>query len=93
MIRLQLLGSELDCSQFKDDFDVLRHLHFPVVILPEAEINLEKSSVYLNNDGTTVRQIIIRHEKVVPLNVFCFSNLSLLYVQATPFADSNVLHC
>ena len=87
-----LIGSHLDCSRFKNDFDVLRHFPFPVLILPEDKIDFQTSSAYLHQDGNTIKDIYIRHGTIVPPHVFCLSNLSGLNVFSTPFPSGNVVY-
>ncbi len=83
--------SELDCSQFIDDFDVLRQFPFPVVINPPEDSDYEKSTARVNESETFVRSISIRYETHIPSSIYCLSNLHKLLVQTTPFENSNIL--
>jgi len=78
--------SELDCSQFIDDHDIIRQFPFPVLINP-SEYTFEQSIVTMNKNNTFVQGIYIIQEEVVPSSVFCLSNLQILSILETPFQD------
>ncbi len=79
--------SELDCSQFSNDHDVLRQLPFPVQANPATYGNNEKSVVKMSEDGTFVEWITIMNEDLVPLSLFCLSNVTSLGIILTPFEN------
>jgi hypothetical protein len=84
--------SELDCSQFIDDYDIIRQFPFPVLINP-SEYTFEQSIVVMNKNNTFVQEIYIIEEEVVPSSVFCLSNLQMLSILETPFQDGNLYSC
>ncbi len=81
--------SELDCSQFIDDYDIIRQFPFPVVINPTTDDDYQKSTVTMHKDGIFVKSIIIHKENVVPLSMFCLLNLESLQIVETPFENGN----
>jgi len=81
--------SELDCSQFSNDYDVLRQLPFPIVINPITEEDWAKSTAKMDEDNIFVTKIIIEHEDFVPPSIFCLLNLEELLVDGTPFENGS----
>ncbi len=79
-------ASELDCSRFIDDHDIIRQFPFPVLINP-SEYTFNQSIVTMNKNNTFVQDIYIIEEEVVPSSVFCLSNLQILSILETPFQD------
>lgn len=84
--------SELDCSQFIDDYDILRQFPFPVKInLAAEEDNVVGESVaFMGKNDTYVNILAIYEENVVPPTVFCLSNLHSLKIERTPFENSTI---
>jgi len=80
----------VDCSQFSDDFDILRQLPFPITINPNSSYYYEISTVHLNDDQTFVKSFTILNENVVPSSIYCLSNLDLLHIEGTPFENGIV---
>lgn len=77
---------KLDCSQFQDDFDVLRQFPFPIEFLPPG-FGWPNSVAVMNSQQTGVRHIQISNEKVIPWSLFCLSNLQDLTIKQTPFEN------
>jgi len=84
-------AGESDCSQFIDDYDILRHFPFPVVIsLATNDLVVGASGAARNKNNTFIDALAIYEEKVVPSIVFCLSNLRTLKVERTPF-ENNII--
>jgi hypothetical protein len=83
--------SELDCSQFIDDYDILRQLPFRISINLAADDDREagRSVAFMDKTDTFVKILAIYKEKVVPRIVFCLSNLEGLKIEFTPFENGN----
>ncbi len=84
--------SKVDCSQFSDDFDILRQLPFPITINPNSSADYEISTVHLNDDQTFVKSLTILNENIVPSSIYCLSNLDLLHIEGTPFENGSILY-
>jgi len=82
--------SELDCSQFRDDLDVLRQLPFLLVINPATSDDYKNSTATMNEEETFVKSIAVRYEKTVPSSIYCLSNLDTLHIETTPFENGIV---
>ena len=80
----------VDCSQFKNDHDIIRQFPFPVQFVPAHHIGSE-STVTMDENQTFVQHIHLDGEQMVPPSVFCLSKLRRLYVDGTPFADGSLL--
>ena len=82
-------ASQLDCSQYSNDFDVLRQLQFSVRLNLSMDeyYGFQKSAAQLNEDGISIERIVIKNEKLFPLSLFCLSNISILHIESTPFPD------
>jgi hypothetical protein len=79
----------LDCSQFSNDYDVLRQLPFPIVINPITEEDWVKSIAKMDEDNIFVTHITIAYEDFVPPSIFCLLNLEILQVDGTPFKNGS----
>jgi len=79
----------LDCSQFSNDYDVLRQLPFPIVINPITEEDWTKSTAKMDEDDIFVTRITIDHEDFVPPSIFCLLNLEILQIDGTPFENGS----
>ena len=80
--------SDLDCSQFDSDYDVLYHSSFQIMINPMNN-NWGKSIARMNDEGTLVTELSLFNEGAVPLSIFCLQNLRNLRIQNTPFPNGN----
>jgi hypothetical protein len=80
--------SDLDCSQFSSDYDVLYHFSFLIMINPIIN-NWGKSIATMDTNGTLVIDLQLHGESVVPLSIFCLKNLGDLYIYNTPFPNGN----
>jgi len=80
--------SEVDCSQFSNDYDVLRQFPFPVLMNP-TDLTLNQSTATMDKDNTFVRLIYIQDD-ILPLSVFCLSKLEQLTINTTPFPNGIV---
>jgi Leucine-rich repeat (LRR) protein len=80
----------LDCSQFSNDYDVLRQLPFPIVINPITEEDWAKSTAKMDENNIFVTDIRIEYEEFVPPSIFCLLNLETLQVDGTPFENGIV---
>jgi Leucine-rich repeat (LRR) protein len=78
--------SDLDCSQFSSDYDVLYHFSFLIMINPIIN-NWGKSIATMDTNGTLVIDLQLHGESVVPLSIFCLKNLGDLYIYNTPFPN------
>jgi len=47
----------------------------------------EKSTAQMSEDGTFVEKIIIKNENLVPLILFCLSNVTSLNLEFTQFEN------
>ncbi len=83
--------SELDCSQFIDDYDILRQFPFHISINLAADDDRVAgiSVAFMDKTDTFVETLAIYNEKVVPWIVFCLSNLESLKIEFTPFENGN----
>jgi Leucine-rich repeat (LRR) protein len=83
--------SDLDCSQFTSDYDVLYHFSFPIIIKP-VNVDWTKNNAWMreNENGTFVSRLYIYNESVVPLSLFCLKNLWYLDIVDTPFPNGIV---
>ena len=79
---------EVNCRQFSGDYDVLRQFPFRILIEP-IEFEFNESMVEMDEKGTFVKSIFIINETVLPLSVFCLSNLERLYIHQTPLPNGN----
>ncbi len=82
----------MDCSQFDNDQDVLRQFPFPIKLNPTMYEYDEKSRVKMSEDGTFVDWITIKNEDLVPLSLFCLSNVTSLGIELTPFDNGTIFH-
>jgi hypothetical protein len=83
--------SELDCSQFIDDYDILRQFPFPILIhlaADEEELDF-RTEAFMGENDTFVAGLMIYKESIVPWSIYCLSNLRTLQVHQTPFENSN----
>jgi hypothetical protein len=80
-------GYELDCSQFHSDYDVLRQFPFPVMFISPDDDEYEKTVAIMDKNNTFVHTLAIRGENLVPMSVFCLSNLDTLEIERTPFEN------
>ncbi len=80
--------SDLDCSQFDSDYDVLYHFSFQIMINPISN-SWQKSVAVMNGNATLVNHLTLRNENVVPLSIFCLKNLRYLQIENMPFPDGN----
>jgi len=81
--------SGLDCSQFSDDYDVIRQLPFPVLINP-TDIILNQSTATMDGNNIVVKILQIRKTKVVPLSVFCLAYLEELHIDRALFLNDTL---
>lgn len=79
-------GGKFDCSQFTDDFDVIRHFPFSV-IEAESVYHRSQSGVTFNEEKTFVKSVVIVEEAIVPWNLFCLTRIELLVIEKTPFEN------
>ena len=79
-------GAEFDCSQFTDDFDVLRQFPFSVEYTTNR-YNWSKSIAIMNDEKTFVEYLVIVNETVIPWSLFCLTNLEDLVIKQTPFEN------
>lgn len=79
-------GAEFDCSQFTDDFDVLRHFPFSVEYTPN-NYDWSKSTATMNEENTFVKYLVISKETAVPWTSFCLTKLEELVIIQTPFEN------
>jgi len=82
----------LDCSQFVDDYDILRQLPYSITINLAADDDYEEPSrnvAFMDKNDTFVEGFSIYKKNVVPWSVFCLSNLETLLIQKTPFENGN----
>jgi hypothetical protein len=82
---------EFDCSQFIDDYDILRQFPFPTTIYlaDDDEHKYGISAAFMDENNTFVETLAIYNEKVVPWSVFCLTNLEMLLIDHTPFENGN----
>jgi hypothetical protein len=81
--------SDLDCSQFSNDYDVLYHFSFFIMINPMNDNLWGKSTAYMDENGTLVTQLLLHNENAVPLSIFCLLSLSHLTIYNMPFPNGN----
>ncbi len=83
--------SELDCSQFIDDHDILRQFPFPLTIYlsDDDENEYGISAALMDENDTFVKTLAIYNEKIVPSSVFCLTNLQTLKIEGTQFENGN----
>lgn len=81
--------SDLDCSQFESDYDVLYHFSFQIMINP-INSNWQKSIAHMDGNATFVDRLELRNENAVQLSIFCLKNLRYLTIQNMPFPDGIV---
>jgi Leucine-rich repeat (LRR) protein len=81
--------SDLDCSQFTSDYDVLYHFSFSIVIRPIG-VDWSKNNAWMDENGTYVSRLYIYNQSVVPLSLFCLKNLLYLDIIDTPFPNGIV---
>jgi Leucine-rich repeat (LRR) protein len=81
--------SDLDCSQFTSDFDVLYYFSFLIMINP-ININWQKSIALMDRNGTLVTDLTLHNESAVPLSIFCLKNLRYLTIYNTNFPNGIV---
>ncbi len=82
--------SELDCSQFVDDYDILRQLPFSITINLASDDDYEgprRNVAFMDKNNTFVEVLAIYKKNVVPWSVFCLSNLEALKIEKTPFEN------
>jgi len=77
--------SEVDCSQFSNDYDILRQFPFPVLINPNERI-YNQSTAKMDKDNTFVKSICIQ-DSIVPLSLFCLSKLESLTIEGSYFPN------
>jgi Leucine-rich repeat (LRR) protein len=84
--------SELDCSQFIDDYDILRKFPVPIKVNLAVDDEQEccKTIAIMDENDTFVSRLSIYKENVVPWSVYCFSNLDTFEVDRTPFENNIV---
>jgi len=83
-------ASELDCSQFVDDYDLLRQLPYPIAINLAADDDYEERNrnvAFMDKTDTFVEMLAIYKKDVVPWSIFCLSNLETLKIEMTPFEN------
>jgi hypothetical protein len=78
---------ELNCSQFKDDYDILDQLPFSIVIDPDED-DYSNNTVFTYKNDTSVKEISIRNQDFFPPSVLCLSKLKELTIESTPFPAS-----
>jgi len=82
----------LDCSQFVDDYDLLRQLPYPIAINLAADDDYEERNrnvAFMDKTDTFVEMLAIYKKDVVPWSIFCLSNLETLKIEMTPFENGN----
>ncbi len=77
----------MDCSQFINDDDILRQFPFPVKLNAIKYDADDKTTAQISQDGTFVESITIKNEDLVPLSLFCLSNVTSLRILFTPFEN------
>jgi hypothetical protein len=83
--------SELNCSQFIDDYDILRQFPYPISVNLAADDDNEhlQTIAFMDTNDTFVKTLAIYYENIVPWSVYCLSNLDELQVYGTPFENGN----
>ncbi len=81
--------SELDCSRFRDDFDILRQIPFPITINPNVSADYQTSTVRLSGDQSFVKSVIIKNGNTVPLIIYCLSKIDELHIEKARFENGN----
>jgi len=81
--------SDLDCSEFTSDYDILYHFPFFIMINPIVD-NWDKSTAYMDKNGDFVVRLYLRDEDAVPLSIFCLQNLDDLSINNVSFPDGIV---
>ncbi len=84
--------SNLDCSRFRDDFDILRQIPFPIAINPNVSADYEISTVRLSDDQTFVESFTIKNGNTVPLIIYCLSKLNELHIDGAHFENGSILY-
>ena len=81
----------VDCSEYKNDLDVISRFPFKLKIDPHP---LDNDFSYVRTypeNNQSIREIYIYHESVVPPSFVCLHNLRDLQVDGTPFHKSSFL--
>lgn len=78
----------MNCSQFKDDFDVLRQFPYPIRVNP-GDDDFGLSIAQLNKDNKTIRMLWLKSGQTLPSSVFCFSNFTDLILEGVYLKDGN----
>jgi hypothetical protein len=78
---------DIDCSQFRDDLDVLNQLPFSLEMNPRGWYDEMNSSASMHKNENFVRDIDIHNEEAVPPSIVCLSKLERLTIRGTPLPD------
>jgi Leucine-rich repeat (LRR) protein len=81
--------TDVDCSQFSSDYDILRQFPFPIIINPNDDQWKQTLAVMKDND-TFVQHLFIVNESIIPPSIFCLSNLEGIVSQRTPLVNDIV---
>jgi len=81
--------SGLDCSQFSDDYDVIRQLPFPVMINPTHYIT-NQSRATMDGNNIVVKILEIKKTTMVPLSIFCLAYLEELHIEEALFPNNTL---
>lgn len=79
----------LDCSRFKNDYEILSQLPFPVLANPIEQL-FNQSTVIMDDNDRSASSIYLYEENFIPQTVFCLSKLKTLYIQNTPFINGSI---
>lgn len=78
------------CNQFKNDYDILQHLGFPIRTTIGGIHGIDQTLAIMDENDTFVQSLYMFEEKVVPSNIYCLSKLEELSIYRTPFENGNI---
>jgi hypothetical protein len=57
---------------------------------PERPADYSLVTAAYTDNQTTVQQLVIFGEKIVPLSIFCLTKLDFLYIEQASFENGNI---
>ncbi len=81
----------LNCDQYANDYEVLFHFSFIIMINPMT-YDWTKSYALMDSSDTYVQMLSLRDTDTnIPESIFCLKNLSSLYIRNMPFTNGIII--
>jgi hypothetical protein len=81
--------TDVDCSQYSSDYDILRQFPFPIIINPTRD-QWKQTLAFMKDNDTFVQHLFIIEESIIPPSIFCLSNLEGIMTEKTPLVNDIV---